>query len=300
MKNCKFITVTVIAVGLLFCSVSCSRSERSSQPSEEETDILVTLGDTSLTMRDVLLKIPSGLAPQDSVMLFESIVSGWLEKMMLTSLAEEKLDNMAEIEKMVEEYRKSLIIASYRRKLRETYQDNVSKSDIEAYYRAHGKEMILERPAVKGIYIKIPDSAKRLADIKRWMKISTPDALDALERYGLNDVIEYSFFQEEWVDWDALARKIPYRFEDADRFLADNSYFEVSRRGVTYLLHISDTLPSGSEMPYDIAKGIISDRLSSETGEKYETKLMNTLYSRAIKEGKLKFVNYDLMKITGK
>lgn len=291
MEKCKgfFICVLVCLITL----VGCGRKKDSQSDSEEEADILVMVGDSALTMRDVLAKIPSGLPAADSVLLFQSIVDGWLERNLLTGLAEERLDNINEIERMVEDYRKKLIIASYRRKLRESYEDGVSKKEVENYYKLHGNEMRLERPVVRGLYLKIPSDAGRLADIRRWMRTATPDAISNLEKYGLTDAVEYSFFQNRWTDWDLLARQIPYRFDNADQFVAENTDFETSRRGMTYLLHISGYLPSGEQMPLEVAATSISERLAESNGEKYEGKLMDALYKEARKTGKLKCVNYD-------
>lgn len=273
---------------------SCSSDDAGKSPlADEESDILVMVGDSALTMREVLVRIPSGLPASDSIMLFQSIVDGWLERNLLTSLAESKLDNLPEIDRLVEDYRRKLIIASYRRKLRETYQDGVGREEVENYYRLNSADMILERPVIKGLYVKIPSDAKRLADIRRWMRTATPEAIDNLERYGLEEAMEYSFFNNEWTDWDIIGRQIPYRFDNADTFVAQNTDFETSRRGITYLLHISGHLPSGEKMPFEVAEGIISERLAESRGEKYEEKLMADLYRSARASGRLRCVNYD-------
>ncbi len=272
---------------------SCSRHKSNSDSTGQDADILVMVGDSALTLRDVLVKIPSGLPSADSILLFQSIIDGWLERNLLTNLAEEKLDNLQEIEQMVEDYRKKLIIASYRRKLREGYKDGVKESEIKGYYNAHKNEFELDRPVVKGLYIKIPSDSKRIYEIRKWMKTATPDAIANLEQYGLPEAIEYSFFTNKWMDWDMLARQIPFRFDNPDSFVSENENFETSQRGITYILHISDKLLSGNQMPYEIASGVISERLSENNGEKYEEKLMNTLYTNARKSGHLKCVNYS-------
>ncbi|MDE6247496.1 MAG: hypothetical protein K2M41_06615 [Muribaculaceae bacterium] len=282
-----------VILGMSLICTSCGG--KNDVPAPEE-DVLVMVGDSALTMRDVLVKIPRGLTPADSVMLFQSIVDGWLERSLLTSLAAEKLDNLEEIDRMVEDYRKKLIIASYRRKLRETYQDDVSKAEVDRYYKQHKSEMILERPVIKGIYMKIPSDAARISDVRKWMKSAAPDALDNLEQYGLAEAIEYSFFTDKWIDWDQIARQIPYRFDDPERFVTETEDFEITRRGITYLLHITDMIGVGELKPEEVAREEISDILSTERGEKYEERLIKSLYSQAAKSGLLKSVNYDPFK----
>ncbi|MDE6812198.1 MAG: hypothetical protein K2J15_07615, partial [Muribaculaceae bacterium] len=193
----------------------------------------------------------------------------------------------------VEDYRKKLIIATYRRNLRSSHVDEIEKKRIEEYYQANKDDLILEMPVIKGLYVKIPADADRIADIRRWMQTATPDAIDALEKYGLKDVIEYSFFQQHWTDWTTVSRQIPYNFGNADEFVVKHRNLITTHRGITYMLHISESLPSGSAMPREIADPIIMERLETLRGEALENEMLGNIYQQALKESKLKFINYN-------
>ena len=52
----------------------------------------------------------------------------------------------------------------------------------------------------------------------------------------------------------------------------------------------------GELKPEEVAREEISDILSTERGEKYEERLIKSLYSQAAKSGLLKSVNYDPFK----
>lgn len=257
------------------------------------SDVLVQVGDSSLTMREVLVRIPSGLAEADSAALFNSIVDGWIQRMLIEDIAEKNIDNIDEIDRLVADYRKKLVIDAYRRQLRESGSKAPADDAVKRYYEQHEDEMILQRPVIKGLYVKLPDDSRRLADVRRWMITATSDAIDNLERYGLTDAIEYSFFEDNWIDWEVLARQIPYRFDNPDIFVRENVNFETSYGGMTYLLHIKEYIPSGEKMPLEVAKPVISERLETLQGEEYEKHLLANLYSRARRNGRLKFVNYN-------
>lgn len=282
-----------LGAGLLL-TTSCTGGSDSRIISDSlPEDAIVIAGDSVLTRREVETRIPYGTTPEDSAALFHSIVDGWLEKMLLTHIAEQNVEDMEEIDRLVEDYRKKLIIANYRRKLRESGADGIDSKAIDAYYSANADEMILDAPVVKGLYVKLPTDASRLADIRRWMMTATPDAVDNLEKYGLNEAIEYSFFEDKWIDWPTIARQIPYKFGDPDEFVSRRRNFETSYRGFTYLLHITESLPSGEKMPKEVAEPFIRERLSTESGDRYERNLIGKIYRQAIKEGRLKIVNYD-------
>ncbi|MDE6271382.1 MAG: hypothetical protein K2M31_00040 [Muribaculaceae bacterium] len=271
-----------------------SSSERSLSDSDSiPSDAIVVVGDSALTRREVEIRIPAGTSPEDSIALFHSIVDGWIERLLLTEIAARNIEDMDEIDRLVEDYRKKLIIARYRRSLRESRADGVSGDDIERYFKANAEEMILDAPVIKGLYVKIPSDASRLADIRRWIMTATPDAIDNLEKYGLNDAIEYSFFEDRWTDWNSISRQIPYNFGNPDDFVGRRKNLETSYRGFTYLLHISSFLPSGEKMPREIAEPFIRERLSTENGDRYESRLISGIYNEAIKSGRLRLINYE-------
>lgn len=277
-----------VALGLLLGGWGVAACGRGDAVQADVEDVVVEVGDSALTVSDVVKRIPHGIAPADSAALFNSIVDGWMEQMLLTDIGRDNIDDMAEIERMVAQYRKKLIVASYRRSLRASHRWSVPEDSIRRYFRANSQSLILERPVMKGLYVKIPADASRLADIRRWMMTATPDAIDNLERYGLTDAIEYSFFEDQWTDWDIVARQIPYRFPDPDIFVATKQNFETTYGGMTYLLHISSYLPSGEVMPYEVAAPLIAERLEVEAGQKYERQLIAGLYAKARKEGRLR------------
>ncbi|MDE5653834.1 MAG: hypothetical protein K2I48_10315, partial [Muribaculaceae bacterium] len=138
-----------------------------------------------------------------------------------------------------------------------------------------------------------PSDAERLADVRRWIMTATSDAIDNLEKYGLREAVEYSFFEDSWTPWSTIARQIPWRFGDADAFVSRNRNFETSYRGMTYLLHISAYLPTGEQMPREVAAPIIRERLETLRGDQFEQELIANIYQQALKEGRLRFIGYN-------
>lgn len=286
IRQAAILTLLALAIG------GCSKADSDAEAADS-ADVLVIVGDSALTLRDVEIRIPPGMTPEDSTLLFKSIVDGWLERMLLSDIGAANIDDMERINRLVEDYRKKLIVASYRRNLRESKSDGISDRDVEAYYRDNIGEMTLESPVVKGLYVKLPSDAERLADVRRWIMTATSDAIDNLEKYGLREAVEYSFFEDSWTPWSTIARQIPWRFGDADAFVSRNRNFETSYRGMTYLLHISAYLPTGEQMPREVAAPIIRERLETLRGDQFEQELIANIYQQALKEGRLRFIGYN-------
>ncbi len=279
-------TGIVILLGLL-SGIGLTGCDGKEGQTPARENILVEAGDSALSVDDVLLHIPSGLAEEDSIEMFKTIVDRWVRNMMLGAIAAENVPDMERIDRLVEDYRNNLIIERYMR-TKEEEAPAVSDADIMRYYEVNGDEMLLDQPLVKGIYLKIGEKEERLAEIRKWMKTATEASVDNIEKYGLRQASQYEYFGQRWLEWSVIAEQIPYRFFDADAFLSSTRDFETTYGGSVYLLHISEYLPTGSKMPFEYASVKIAGILANENRDRYRTALMNSIYTRAIREGRLK------------
>ena len=266
--------------------------ERDSEPDEAE-DVLLTVGDSTLTMADVLRHVPAGLDRADSLRMIESLCDSWLRTRLLEDLGRRNIPDMEEIERLAQDYRNRLIVMRYCRMMREDNPSAVSEDSVRRYYLRNMAEMLLDRPLVKGIYIKVADDASQLSDVRRWVRTASQSAVDNLERYGLRNAMQYDYFMDAWVDWESIADRIPYRFGDAEAFLKENRDFETTAAGAIYMLHISDYLPAGNPMPYSFAASRIRELLAAKADEQFERNLINSLYRDARKAGRLDKGLYD-------
>ncbi len=262
---------------------------------EENTpaDILLAHGDSLLTLQYVTGRIPVGISASDSIELFKKIVAGWVEDMVLTDMAKSKLPDYSEIQRMADDYRNRLIVMSYLKMMRANSPSNVREDSVRRFYEAYKEEMLTERPLVKGILLKVPANVSGLSEIKRCLFTATDESLDELESQWATDAVRYDYFENTWVDWQVIAEQIPYRFFDPDAFLASTRNFETTSGGSVYLLHISDYLPTGSEMPYEFSSSRIRAILEKANMKKYEEDLVRALVKRAIEDDKLQAVGYD-------
>lgn len=263
------------------------------QTHQTDTDILIQIGDSALRLQEVIMRIPVGLDPADSISLFNNIVDTWIQNLLLRDVAEANITDMSRIDAMVEEYRNQLIVSEYRRRIKEENVKGVPEDSIRAYYKRFGDDMLLEHPLIKGIYIKLPEKAEKIQDVTAWMRSAKPADIDKIENEGLREAMQYDYFGDRWVDWQLIAEQIPYRISDPDAFVESNTFFTTTYNGAVYLLHIFDHINSGNKMPYDFASPLIQDMLNEKQRDSYEERLVNSLYRKALREGKLKKVTFD-------
>ena len=253
-----------------------------------DDDVLVSVGDSTLTVSDVLARIPRGMAPEDSAALFDKIVADWVRDLVLSDFAEKNVPDLDRIERLTEAYRNDLIVNSYLQSMSDASVKEISEDRIREYYDTNRSSMILEQPIIKGAFLKVADADENIDKLRSWMQEFSDASIDKIEEAGLKHASQYQYFKDEWIEWNAIAEQIPYRFFDADAFVTSSRNFETSEGGSTYLLHISEYLPSGKEMPYEFAKVKIQKILQSLDINTYREKLVTDIYKAQIKDGVLK------------
>lgn len=285
-----------ITIALLwYLTAGCTSREENAETPDMT---LVCVGDSTLTLHDVQARIPAGLSAEDSTAMFAGIVETWLQDVLLRDVASENMVDMEKIDRLTREYRERLIVNEYMQRMKNGRAPQVSDAQVHEYYDRHGAEMLLEQPLIQGVYIKVNSDADHLDELRRWMRSATNKSVDNIEKYGLKGALHYDYFKDRWVDWSQIAATIPYKFGDPDTFVRTHTNFETTVNGSTYILHISDRLATGQQMPYSFAAPIIRESLSLASRDDYGSRLLESLTREARSSGRLRTPGYDLAKHT--
>ncbi len=276
-----------IPVTLLFFVASCGDNN-----GVENGDILVKVGKAELTVSALAQEMPYGLTESDSVKFARAYIRSWIDSKLVGEIAARNIDDMEKIDVMVDKYRNELIMWEYRQRMYASHADkSLSPDSIAAYYEKNKSEFVTERPLIKGIYIKIPDNAPNIDQLKKWYRSTNAQDIEKLEKYSLSEAIHYDYFRDRWIDWEQVESKIPHDFGvNPDNFIKSHKYLETSIGGFTYLLSISEYLPSGSIMPLDVASIAIKDLMINRNRVKYDSELRKELYDKGVEDGEIKIL----------
>lgn len=277
---------------MLWAAAGCT-PDKTAGGAADQPDVLVRVGNTVLTAGELQKALPAGLSPEDSANYVKVYVRDWIDAHLVSEIASEEID-MTEIDRLTREYRDRLILLEYRRRLYASQSDSIPEDTIRAYYEAHSREFRLERPLIKGTYLKVSDDAANLRALRRLYASNDTADIDRLEKEVLKSAIHYDYFRDRWVDWEQVETRIPVDFgADPDAWLARNRRLDTSAGSYTYLLYVTEYLPSGSPMPFDIARDMIVGRLLNARRQAFDEAVSRQLYTRALEEGRLK-VNIQL------
>lgn len=283
VKRSQSIFISAVLL-LTILSTACSNKNK-----QDSGDILVTVGNAVLTLDDLRKQLPSGLSAEDSTALAHSYIRSWIDSRLISEIASQNIGDLTEIDRMTEQYRNELITYEYRRRMfDDRIKSEITEDSIKKYYDENLTELKLQRPILKGIYLKIPNESPSLKNAKKWYVSTKTEDIDKLEKQCLDGAIHYDYFRDRWVDWERIESLIPAEFgSDPNAFLATHKNLEISQGDFTYLLSISEYIPSGKTMPYEFAKETIKDILAYSRRAEYDRLLRLSLLKEAEDNGQI-------------
>lgn len=236
-------------------------------------DTVVRVGRNTLSSADIAAAVPKGLSGADSVNYVDSYIDKWIIRQLKLQEAELIFSSSeGDIDRMVEDYRQSLLI----RKIEQYYLDKdvdlqITDADIEAYYNSHKGDFRLTSAVVKGYIVSFPEKFRRkewLLQMMRSAKDESGDKFKEFEQVCLKNnfrMVKY----EEWVDFSDYLANLPLlRSANHDKRLSERGVQQIHYDATCYAFRITDVLSAGEPMPLFMAKDkIVSILTKRRQGE---------------------------------
>ena len=278
---------SIFVISLLTFTVACNNNL-----DIKKNNALVKVGNKILYKNILEENIPTGLASEDSIIAAEYFIRSWINENLLYNIALKNINDKEKFERLVESYRKSLLIYQYEEQLvNERLTKEIDEQALYDYYNQNKDKLKLDRTLVKGLFLKVPVNAPQLDEIRVWYKLTTTIARENLERSALNNATSYNYFVDNWLDLNELMVNFPKEQLTRDDLLVRRKTIEKEDTGYFYFLNITDYLLPGDNAPYEYVKSTIKEILINQRKIDFLKKTEEALYKRAIDKGEIRFYN---------
>jgi len=273
-----FRTLALICI-LIFGIKGCSLFDKNAQ---EEP--LARVFETYLYPSDLSDAIPPGTSSQDSMVIATRYMETWVKDQLMLNRAEQALsDEQKDFEKQIEEYHRSLLVYSYRQKLLQQKLDTaVSENEIQAYYEENLNNFLLNEDVIKGTFVKIPLSAPRVEELRRWSWNNREQDLEEMEKYCITHADKFSNFSDTWVYFSSIKVQLPMRISDPSRYLRYNKNIETTDSGFRYMLHITDHVIEGEAAPLELVSNDITNIILNKRKIEFIQDLEQRVYNDGV------------------
>ena len=238
--------------------------------------------------------IPPTINPEDSTEIAQSYIRKWITNVLLFENAERNITNKAEIDELLEDYRKSLIIHQYQQKLiQERLPANPTDEEINTFFENYKEQLVLKENVIKGILLITPVNAPQLNNVRNWMQSANTKSLESIEKYHMQHAVSYEYFADRWVSFSEILKKMPLQLENPSQFLSGKRFIEISDSTKLYLLAIKETRLTGQTEPFEMAKPKIISLIMNKKKADFIDNFEKEIYDDAIKNETVTFFNND-------
>ena len=280
--------VWMLPVSLIL--LSCNKREEVKYVSGKTP--LVELDGNVLYQEDLLQVLPVDISEADSAQFANLYIENWLSELLLYQNAERNVRDDKQIEELVENYRRSLIVHEYQQLLIEQkIEQDITMQEIETFYNDNKNLFVLEEPILKGLFIKLPLSAPNQNSIMKLYRLRDDESYDEIEKYCIRNAPYYEFFYDYWHSVSDIEILLPSMEVSLQDYLNKNDFLEIKDDEFLYLLNVSEYLPKGSVAPIEQVESRIKRLLINNKAVSYIQKIKKDLYNSAIENNRVIFHN---------
>lgn len=251
---------------------------------------LARVGGKTLYVHEVERIAPGQMSSEDSAAFYRLYIDRWVSRQLKLQEADKLFsESEADIEKLVEEYRQSLLI----RKLDQYYIDRdidtlFSDEAIQGYYNAHLGDFRTDRTLVKGSVLRFPLKDRRAKELKKLMESARPadrkdlEDICAKQGYALRDF-------GEWVDYEEFLSALPtLRGDDYSSLLGNSQLQQMEDRHHQYYFQLKAVRRSGEALPLEfvsetIRRILFNQRQSELLRQRDEERLREALEAEELR-----------------
>lgn len=234
--------------------------------------------------------IPKNVTLVDSANVADRYIRKWVTDVLMYEYAKRNLSNIDDINELVEEYRKSLIIHEYEQALVALRVDTiVAEADAKIFYEQYGASMILENNLIKGLLLIVPKDAPKIETVREWVRTADEISIEKIEKYSLQNAVSYDYFLDKWTPFYEILKKAPFQVDDSKNYITSQRFDETVDSTMHYFLKIKSAIPIGYKEPYEIAKNRIKNTLLNKRKSDFIIDFEKSVYKDAIDKGDVIF-----------
>ncbi len=229
-----------------------------------------------------------GMTGEDSVRVAEHYVRQWAADLVEYDIAKDKANK--EIEKLVDDYRRSLYIHEYEQRLiAQRMPQEVEDTLVNQFYQENISHFILSETVLKGILLVVPNGAPDMDQLRRRIVEPTSEEnIEWIEKFAYKYAIGYELFLDQWQTTSQIVLRMPFEMDDLNKRLKQKRQIEMQDSINTYILQVTDIYQDGANMPIDYARPEIEKIILRQRQVEFLSAEKQGLYDKAFKEGKIK------------
>ena len=254
-----------------------------------EDKVVVSAFGKNLLLDSLCSRIPNELSFEDSILLSERIVEGWVRENVLLAQAEKNIDEFSsEFEASIRSYRNALLVTQFEREFIASRVDTqVQDEEIEKFHSDYPELFQLKEHVLRAVFFEINTEEELLDSARVWLTKADSSSVPKLEQWSIERGAHFALDVDYWWFLSDLLETVPmqvYRIEDQ---LRDRRLIEFTDGESRYLLRILEHRLKDLPSPISIARKRIVDLIIQERRRRILENLRDDLVSDAWANGEI-------------
>ncbi len=277
--------VLLLVVAML---ASCQPPEQG----QKDDVLLARVYNQELYLSELKDMIPPGLSPEDSMEMIEAFVDRWVREAVLMEEAERAVPKDLNIDKLVRDYRASLVRHSYEKRLVEQKLDSVvTDQEIRDFYEQSKEQFRLEEPVVRCHFIKAPLSAPRLDEVDAWWASRDSASWEKLKLWAQSYAHVALLSDSTWYKYSEVVASLPPRMIDEDD-PSRHETFVKDQEGYRYYFRLLEWYPAGAVPPVSYVRDKIVRTILHRRKQKLLDEVREQMYQKALRHNEIEIFTH--------
>lgn len=217
----------VIFGALLGLSLACNSEELGETAKDP---VLAQVYNKALVLSDINGIADPTTSSEDSLHLIQSFVDRWVHEAILMHEAEKYVRQDMDLDKLVRDYRSSLVLNNYEQDLFTSELDTIiTNNDAEKYFNANKEQFRLRYSIVRYTLIKIGVTSQKVDYVNQWWQAKDLSLLVDLKKKAQSRDTYFDVQPKHWRPLQNLKKRLPSKIAKSlsapsDEVLTNNNY----------------------------------------------------------------------------
>lgn len=251
--------------------------------------VLAQVGESRL-YKDEMDLILAANSVADSAAFVDDYVERWAMEELYYAQAKRNVASNEDVERMVEGYRKNLILNLYQERLvNQHLRVGIGEKDIVDFYASNISLFDSDVDMLKGFLIVLPAKAPQLSKVRRWCIAKAPEDMEELEKYCAENAVAYEYFRDTWREAEDVASMLPLTQGQLLDRVSKKSTIEFKEDGKVYFVCADTIVRKGEATPVELVSSEISELLVNSRKAGFIKAKKQELFEGARTRGEIKF-----------
>lgn len=271
-----FLIVTIGILGLVSCENIFNFQSGTKDP------VIAKVGEKRLFYSQLKDMTVPGVSETDSAAIVDGYIQNWIRENLMVSEAEKNIAADINLNKLVDDYRSSLLVYNYEKKLVEQLLDTIILiADKKKYYEVNKSSYQLSHPIVRCLIAKVPEKVSSLPAIRSALNKDDMTEANFLVKENASF---YHLETEKWMSLEELKSLLPDGMITEDQ-IKTGRVFQTKDNKHEFFVKILGHYDEKEVPPFEYIDSKITKSILSERKTNLLKQYRTSLYERGSEEG---------------